>query len=590
MKKIVITLCELVLCVAAVLANDATSLRLGYTDGLEADEGWSLAQTDIEVSAAIYLPAELLAKYSGCELSGTRILLHSKLNIDRMEAWIRTELDSDNILDAMIAGDTDPALAKGWNTVPFEAPYAIPDNPVEGLYVGVTYHQNGSAMGVAYSTKGSPGSSFIQLPGEDWSDVSEEHTFFIEALLTGEALPAVDLRLENVDFPPYYVIDKGMYAGDGVVRNIGTDTVTGFDISLQMEDRDLPLTQHYDCDIEYGDTFAFSYNFRVDIDMAEGDRKATLTVTGVNGDVDTDMSDNSLDVVYQIVPYDMTRRVLLEEFTSERCSNCPRVAGWLHKLLEQPHYREIVVPVCHHSGFGTDFLTIPSDVEYEWFYAPNYIYAPAIMVDRRQSSNGVPPVNPYDLDAMASMVDSAAEIPAPVSISLHAEYDDTAVHVTVRGAKDMEDLCANPRLVCVLTEDDVRSRNQLGYDGTDLYMHQHVSRAVNETFGVPVPFQGDEYEYTVSLPLNNVNDKGNINIVAYIFNYDDANRNNCNVMNAAQLPFSEMGIADVPGIKSDGIQDCRWYTLSGLQLNSRPSASGVYIECRGDKAYKIIVK
>lgn len=584
MKKISTLAAAVTLGVCAVQAQE---VYLGYTEGLEAVHGYSLAQTDVEVSAAVYLPAELLAKYPGCELSGARAMLHSRLNIDRLKTWVRTDLAGANMLEATLTRDGNPALTKGWNQTAFTSSYVIPDNPTQGVYVGVTYHQAGSTMGVAYSDKGTANAGYLLTPGADWTDVSADHTFFIEAVLTGDALPTVNLKLEEADFAPYYVIDKGVYTGSGLVRNIGTDTVTGFDISLHMQDVAKPFTQHYDCDVKYGDTFSFTYSFPMDINPADGKREVTLTVTRVNGKTDTDMTDNSREGNYRIVPYDMTRHVLLEEFTTEKCGNCPRVAGWVHELLEQPRYNDLVVPVCLHSGYGTDRFTIPSDVEYEWFYSPTYIYAPSVMIDRMRSSDGVPTFNPSSKEALAATVDAAAAIPANVSVSLHAEYDDAKVYATVRGSKTVYELCENPRLVCVITEDELPDPLQSGYDG--LFVQQHVSRAVNETFGVPVPFAGEEYEYTVDLPIGNVENKQNMNLVAYIFNYDDTDRNNCAVMNASLLPFTEMKLSSIAVATPDAEADPEWYTITGMHLSSRPTAPGIYVQRHGHQSHKIII-
>lgn len=572
-----------------ILGQETPSIRLGYTDALEAANGYTVASTDVEVSAAIYLTPELLSKYAGCELSGAQSMLHSRLNIDRLDMWIRTGLEADDIQSTTITRDSNPAIAKGQNKVSFKTPYIIPDNPREGIYIGVTYHQTGSAIGVSYSAQSTPYAAYVKNPGKEWEDISTDHTFFIEAILTGDALPLVNLRLEQADFSPYYVIDKGIYTGKGVVRNIGINPVNNFDINLKMQDIEEPFTYHFDCDIPYGETFEFAYSFPMRIEQAAGEREALLTITDVNGDTDTDMTDNSVAGKYRIVPYDMTHRVLVEEFTTERCSNCPRVAGWLHDLLETPHYNELIVPVCHHSGYGSDFLTIPSDKEYEWFYSPANIFAPAVMIDRMRSNNGAAPFNPADMQAIAQNVDISAALPAEVSVSLHAEYDENNVYMTVRGSKTVEQLCENPHLVCVVTEDDIPAQMQLGYGGSEPYMHQHVSRAVNETFGVPVPFEGDEYEYTVTLPLSNVSNKENMNVVAYIFNYDDSDRNNCQVKNAALLPFKEMTVSSTAEIENDMHVPTEWYTISGIRLNAKPTDNGIYIERRGNKSSKILV-
>lgn len=590
MRKIVTA--ALLALISSTAAAQSESVRIGYVEGQDPSAYYSSTQSGAKISAAIFLPPDILARYPGCSISAARAMLNSRLNIDDLEIWVRQSLDGDNLASSILTRDSDPALSKGWNNVNYSGSdsYIIPEYPEEGLYIGVTYTQSGAAMGIASLTTGTPDAGFLLPPdSNDWQDLSETYTFAIEAILTGDRLPRRNLKLENSIFSPYFVTDQDTYTGAATVRNIGIDTVTSFDISVDIAEATEPYTARYECSIPYGETFEFSYTFSPEITATEGETPITLSITSVNGAQDIDPSDNTLSGSILIVPYDMTRHVLVEEFTTERCSNCPRVAGWMHELLQQHRYASLVIPVCHHSAYGTDAFTIPSDEDYVWFYAPKQIYAPSIMVDRLQSSTGVPPFNPASLQAMADFIDIAAAIPAEVSLSLHGEInaplnaDPTELRVTVRGSKTVETLCEDPRIVCVITEDNLPSIHQAGVDSSEPYFQQHVSRAVNATWGEPVPFIGDTYEYTVTLPLDNVRDINNTNLVAYIFNYDPQSRNNCPVQNAALIPATSFTPTLSSPIHPDDLTlpdshlKPHYYTLTGQSLSSAPTTPGIYI-------------
>lgn len=590
MKETILVLAALSTLFSLTATASSSSINLGYVDGQPGTGYYGSASAAGEVSAAIYIPAELLAKYAGCEVSGSRAMLYSRLNIESMRFWLREGLLEPDACMAELTKTGIPELAKGWNEVAYESPYVIPEDPERGVYVGVTYIQSGGSMGIASSGECVENGGFLKPVGEDWSDMSSEFTFCIEAVLTGDRLPKLNLRLDSVDFFPYYVLDNGEYRLTATVTNIATEPVTDFNITVSSECFHETFSHTYECNLEYGDSETVDIIIPTGVTAQEGLHEVMLTVDEVNGEADDDMDDNSSTGIFRIVPFDMTKRVLIEEFTTEKCSNCPRVAGWMHEMLEDPYYSSIAVPVCHHAGYGTDSFTIPSDEEYTWFYDPTFMFAPAIMVDRRRSANGTPPFNPSSREAMCESVMLAAQGQSEVSLSLHAEILGDRLEVTVRGAKGVDELCDDPRLVCVVTEDDVPALHQAGAEGNGQYLHQHVSRAVNATWGTEVDFNGDLYEYETSLSLEKVSNIKNINLVGYIFNYDPTSRLKCEVKNAAILPYDRMGKASSSPAPSESVEADGWYTISGMRLPHRPKDPGLYIEKSGGSARKTMIR
>ena len=112
----------------------------------------------------------------------------------------------------------------------------------------------------------------------------------------------------------------------------------------------------------------------------------TITIDSPNGETDETPEDNSvtideIPVISKVFP----RTVLLEKFTSERCTNCPAADETIHDMIESfsEDERARFAMVCHHSGYKYDDFTLECDKEYEWFYNNNgAIYAPALLLDR----------------------------------------------------------------------------------------------------------------------------------------------------------------------------------------------------------------
>ena len=95
----------------------------------------------------------------------------------------------------------------------------------------------------------------------------------------------------------------------------------------------------------------------------------------------------------------------------------------------------------------------------------------------------------------------ALKVPAFVSLNIMAEFDEeneNLLRVKVTGAKTIETLCDNPTITVFIVEDNISAVSQAGAAN---WTHQHVNRAVNSTWGDPVVFEGDNYEYECEFAL-----------------------------------------------------------------------------------------
>lgn len=191
-------------------------------------------------------------------------------------------------------------------------------------------------------------------------------------------------------------------------------------------------------------------------------QNVTVSITRLTEGADENPDDNTLSRSFDIVTEDFNRRVLLEEFTTEQCSNCPRVAPFLHNILEDEYYRENVVAVCHHSAYYTDWLTIPSDNDLTWYFNDGGAnYAPAMMLDRWTTDpNGTTPVFiPNSQNDLKAILDYGLRQPAFMSVNIQAKIDtdENIVNMLVQGSRSKENLTVNPARITVwLVEDKSR--------------------------------------------------------------------------------------------------------------------------------------
>ena len=591
MKKILLSI---IACLGLFGSGHAevSDINLGYCGGQSPKSGIKHSGDSKWVSGAIYIPASTLNTYGGNQINGVQAGLMSKLNVEELKVWLRTDLDGENIAEQTITADDDPKIIKGWNPVKFDTPWDIPSDNGKGLYIGYSYFQKKTSQAMGILENPTPNALFVKFDEEPWEDCSGKGLLCVEALVSGDNLPKVNLALSSLDIPDVYVIDNGTMIIGGKVQNLATYTVTGFDVSAFVGGEKTG-TAHVDCDIPYNSAYEFSVELPLGItSLGDGTGSLTVSIDNINEGSDEDMSDNTLSADFLIAEHDFKHRIFVEEFTTEQCPNCPRVGTYIHDALEKEEFKDDVIVVCHHSGYYTDWLTSSFDANYLWLFNDGgSTYAPAISVDRSLHNDHTSVWCPSSSSEMESAWKKAINRPAFVSLNITADIDpedDNHITVKVNGAKSLDELCENPTITVYVVEDYIAARNQAG--ASNSYTHYHVNRAVNSVWGDEIQFDGDEYEYTCEFNLSQLWVRDNLQIVAMIGNYNSLNAADCAVMNASNLPFSEFGTTDVKGIDTDGTEKTEIYTVSGIRMTDKALAPGIYIQKTGNKTTKKAIR
>lgn len=276
------------------------------------------------------------------------------------------------------------------------------------------------------------------------------------------------------------------------------------------------------------------------------------------------------------------RIVLLENFTTSDCINCPRG----HDDITNAFKRENrFIWVCHHAGYTAvnDPFQIKESVEYTWFYPQGMMFAPAFMMNRMDLTKVIPDlVSQHDpvISVTQTMVSQSAKKllsePAHTTVGIEGKYDSASrlLDLKISGCKDSEFNLDNPVVNVFLTESGLIGYQQgKGYR----YSHEHVMRAVlTPVWGEPIVFSGDDWSYEVSYVLPDEWVADNMEIVAFVSNYDPDDKTNCGVENAISSPV----LAEINGIKDIAEEiETRYFNIQGMELSSRPD-NGVYIRQR----------
>jgi len=236
---------------------------------------------------------------------------------------------------------------------------------------------------------------------------------------------------------------------------------------------------------------------------------------------------NSEDVTVEFPPVDPStvyRKVLLEEFTGHRCTNCP--AG--HAVLESLHqqYGDTLVTVGIHYGslakpvgsvFNYDFRTEYGDLIGD-YYTIDAI--PAAIVNRVYEFGG------WSRDHWANVVSEVDRSKVYAALQVINEFNEHSkklkANVKVTMLKDF----VNPlRIVLFVIEDGIVKPQKDGDQDILDYVHNHVLRAsLTNTFGFPLRngsalwVASDTETYAASISLANTDwVPENCSVVAFLY-------------------------------------------------------------------------
>ena len=502
------------------------------------------------VSQAIFIPGNTGAA-QGKTIKGVRLYMRSFAAISGLKVWISRSLPSAadkadyvqtmNMVDMNNGDESSESLGKQ-NDITLDKPYVI---PAEGVYVGYTFTvRSTNADYGKYPTcvaDGDVEGGLFMAKGSTWTDYSKKGKghLALQVQLDGEFY---NNALSPHDFGTQIVAKGGSVKVPIRVTNDGTATVKDFDYTVAI-DGTTSAEKHVSLAQELAN---INESTTGTIELQAADRAVSqqvqVTITKVNGQPNESGHATATGKL-NTLGESFERNVLVEEFTTEKCPNCPGMATMMKNTLNRyPQQAARVALVCHHSGFYTDQFTTSADNAYTWFYNnAGATYAPAVMFDRYPYTEAdktglkTPVIFASNSSEIIAYINHRLNTPAYLDLDAEAAFnaDSTSVTVWVT-AKRAQGYEVTPRLAVVLTENDIASTSQAGYSGT--FYHAHVMRDINSTWGVDVDnWTDNQATYSYTFDLKNNWNRSNLQVVAYIGNYDSTDASNCVVENSVAV-------------------------------------------------------
>ncbi|PLX17968.1 MAG: hypothetical protein C0599_13050 [Salinivirgaceae bacterium] len=260
-----------------------------------------------------------------------------------------------------------------------------------------------------------------------------------------------------------------------------------------------------------------------------------VAISNVNEGSDTNTSNDSLSKTIVVSSSSVQRIALLEQFTTELCSNCPGVLNLLEGYMDDnPNF----VMMCHHAGYYTDFLTIPESQIHTEFYGGGS-YAPAGMVDRYYFGNDPGPVfwdgNPYGPNA----IDERTQTPAFLEINVNGINMGGNLELTVSG-EFLADFPQDLGVSLWITEDNIPAVDQAGASN---WVHRYAIRdAISARLGdiILTPTgAGDFFKKDYTFTIDGDWEYSELYLVAFVNKMSNFITNR-EVYNAVQVKLSNL--------------------------------------------------
>lgn len=507
-------------------------------------------------------------------------------------------------------------FAEGWNDVYFDTPVTIGS---EKLYVGFGVNElRGSAYPVvAYNPVSVPGSCWMKLGSDGtWTEYTDRGTPLIQAILEDDAATDVArtayayVASAPLTIEPSVPVKMQVY-----LHNQSAESVS----SLVVEAKGDGDTESHPVEVKLASPLA-AYDGRVvDLSVTPGSEEGpaqqlSLTVSQLNGAATQEGRPGTS--THYVTRDAFVRIPLMEEFTEQKCSNCPYLAYYLDQAREV--YAKPNLYVAHHAGYNNkDAFTTQADKDLLYLFGDQGTYNPAITYNRSYLTGQNYPVmqahgEPTYTNYLNDIVEAANQ-PAMAKVLVDADMSGGKLRCTVHGAVNRQIVAAGTPvyLTTYFVQDSISTAEYIqdGLDADDApadlaerFRHNGVVRKQLSTanLGDRLTF-ADDATFSVTYPeveINSLWKAENMQVIAFVHYYDAANLRNNSVLNAGgnrvnsyvsaiRQPETVRGTearvlafsgADRRLHTSARVDRMEAYTVGGQRVNTGlPLAPGIYL-------------
>lgn len=173
------------------------------------------------------------------------------------------------------------------------------------------------------------------------------------------------------------------------------------------------------------------------------EKNINISITAVNGSIDSTPTDNTLAAKFNIVSQNSLRKVVIEEATGTWCGNCPAGAFAMHNTTN--NFPNDFIGIAVHGGSSTEPMKL---AEYE--AGLNLNYYPTVSVDRSLIGESIP--NSLDF---SSFINERKKIITPAALSAANSLSGRTFTLNASAIFRSDFTNSNFRFAVVMVEDGV---------------------------------------------------------------------------------------------------------------------------------------
>lgn len=241
----------------------------------------------------------------------------------------------------------------------------------------------------------------------------------------------------------------------------------------------------------------------------------TILLFSLNACEQVDSNERWVPEEQNLLPENERSTILVEEYTGQKCINCPTAAAELRRISKE--YPNSVITVSMHAartGQVKDELASKEADTYATEYnIPSSV--PGIMINRRNLAEG----NKYSQKKAlwSSFIRQAVNTKARYRIDLQAEQTaDKKIKVKATASSQQEKTATVTLAMQLWVVEDVRAEQTLPTGNKDNYLHHNVLRgSLNGVSGAKYTL-GDTYAIEAKMP-ETVKETANTKVIAFLF-------------------------------------------------------------------------
>lgn len=542
---------------------------------------------------AICLSEDILKPYVGKNIVGMRFGLTEEIGNSSVSLFKQ----SGSAPGAVCRNVDVQNGAVGWNEVKFDEPYTIQAG--ETLYAGYSYTQ----LSNENDYKSFPFSAVEEgLENQSlWAYLNVGNNAGWYEVDTRGLNISIQVLVEG-DFAEYAVLPEDFGTLKGGMNNDLSVAVKfmnnskeavsslGYVVSV---DGVAGSEQSVDVSPAVGVGAYGTFKANVPCGNTEGLKEVKIEVTKVNGHkngASSTVANGKISIGDKMYE----RNVCIEEFTTENCGFCPRVAGFLHTYLEEADPTRVFA-VCHHAGYYTDWLTQPCD-EYLTYLFNGRTYAPAMMFNREpafnsqeaagQKDNVMQPGSPAQIKTITNYYLDETMADAKLDMTLTYDEGESKVIIVVTGESNKSYDTEKALLTVYLTEDNVKAKKQANASN---FYHQHVIRDYNSNWGDPLRWNDNKFSATYEFDVNKAWKKDDLKVVAFLNKHNTKNRLDNRIENVTGKDLIEEPTAIESVGSADNAVEVARYNAAGQCINGKQKGLNI-VKLSNGTTLKVVVK